>query len=199
MEVSTAETEVDRLKRFHRDVLALALVLTDRGPRDLETEMKDRFQHLRRFFDEWIAHSRVGRPTKGRLECLWTVILERGWLADHETADQAVTYLRERIRGRASRRLTEATIGQTAVQSLLMEPVGSSGYFDAAVHDIRQRVLALPEPDASLVVGRLKGFQWDDLAQLLGIDHNAMRRARRRIRKEFSDLMVLEANLTLTG
>lgn len=173
---SPAELRNERsLTSFMLEVLELAATLTYQGPcLGLQEELEIRCQAVRAFFDRWIAHPRVGRATKHRLELLECALLEPGWLGHCASPDDGVRWLRNQIRGKAR-----------AVPGLPLKPELLANVEEQG-HEISFAVDSVTEPERSYLVGRLSGEPWDTVRKRLGHDSATMRRVRRRLRSTFA-------------
>lgn len=167
------------LRAFHADVLVLVAELAYRGPSmSLNAELANRRRALSAFWSRWLPFSRVGYPTKDRLDELEFALREPLWLSRFATVDQAVRYLCHAVRSR-SKEIEDLEL----LPDLVAAPVA-----DQADITKDPRVAALPEPERSYIVARDQGDAWSEAAARMGHGENDMRRCRESLRKEFMEL-----------
>jgi hypothetical protein len=166
------------LRAFHADVLVLVAELTQAGPcLSLEVELARRKEALSAFWRAWLPFSRVGYPTKDRLDELEFALREPLWLAKFATVEKAVRHLCHAVRSR-SKPIEDLEL----LPELVAAPVA-----DQADITKDPRVAALPEPERSYIVARDQGDAWSEAAARMGHDDNTMRRCRESLRKEFME------------
>ena len=173
----TTDAEVEQnLRALHRDVMILVAELSYTGPSlPLKVELATRRRALSAFWQAWLPFSRVGYPTKDRLDELEFAVREPLWLAKFATVDQAVRYLCHAVRSRSKE------IDHLPLMPELLPAA-------AQAEDVLEVLPPLEGPCRAYLAARLAGETWEEAGAELGHDQATMRRHRDKIRKDLVEL-----------
>lgn len=179
------------MSELSAEVLVLIGVLRRREALPcLETELAKRHRYLKGFYQRRVFHeNQTGFANKDKLDALWEALLERDWVATCPEAEQMVKALRQRIRHRTNAPLWEKKLNRSELTELKPESIPGGDHADQiAAFDLAAQMETMEEPARSILSYRLTGCDWNEAAELAGVDHPTMRRTRRALRKRFSEI-----------